>query len=81
MADAEAILEAAREAQVNLMVRNDVSKLPLWFGVPSKDTITGRQWVQRVERAIVATGWNDDQTMSFVASSLHGEAHDWFQVL
>ena len=81
MADAEAILEAAREAQVNLMVRNDVSKLPLWFGVPSKDTITGRQWVQRVERAIVATGWNDDQTMSFVASSLRGEAHDWFQVL
>ena len=52
MANAEAILKAAREAQGNLMVRNDVSKLPLWFGVPSKDTITGRQWVQHVERSI-----------------------------
>ena len=81
MADAEAILEAAREAQVNLMVRNDVSKLPLWFRVPSKDTIKGRQWVECVERAIAATGWKDDQTMSFVASSLRGPASDWFQVL
>ena len=50
MANAAAILEAARDAQMQLMVRNDVSKLPLWFGVPSKDTITGRQWVERVER-------------------------------
>ena len=64
MADA-ALLEAAREAQLQLSIRNDVSKLPLWFGSPSKDTITGRQWVERVERAIAATGWNDDQTMSF----------------
>ena len=80
MADA-ALLEAAREAQLQLSIRNDVSKLPLWFGSPSKDTITGRQWIERVERAILATGWNDDQTMSFVASSLRGPASDWFQVL
>ena len=79
--EAEALLEAAREAQLQLSVRNDVSKLPLWFGSASKDTITGRQWVERVERAIVATGWNDAQTLSFVASSLRGPASDWFSVL
>ena len=67
-----ALLNAARDAQLQLMVKNDVSKLTLWFGVPAKDTITGRQWIERVERAIVTTGWNDDQTMSFVASSLRG---------
>ena len=58
-AEAQALLNAAREAQVDLMVRNDVSKLPLWFGVPAKDTITGRQWVAQVECSIVATRWND----------------------
>ena len=39
-AEQQALLDAAREAQVQLMVRNDVSKLPLWFGVPAKDNIT-----------------------------------------
>ena len=32
MYDAEAALEAARDAQAQLMVCNDVSKFPLWFG-------------------------------------------------
>ena len=31
----EEVLEAGRESQVQLMVKNDVSKLPLWFGVPA----------------------------------------------
>ena len=31
-AEAQALINAPREAQVDLMVRNDVSKLPLWFG-------------------------------------------------
>ena len=79
--EAEALLEAAKEAQLQLSIRNDVSKLPLWFGAPSKDTMTGRQWIERVERAILATGWNDDQTMSIVASSLRGPANDWFTFL
>ena len=70
MADA-ALLEAAREAQLQLSIRNDVSKLPLWFGSPSKDLITGRQWIERVERAIATTGWNDDQTMSFLMLVVH----------
>ena len=51
--DPQALLEAAREAQVQLMVRNDVSKLPFWFGVPARDTITGLQWVEHVECAII----------------------------
>ena len=79
--NAAQVLEAAREAQVELLVHNDVSKLPIWFRAPSKDTITGRQWIERVERAIVATGWTDAQTMSFVASSLRGSASDWFERL
>ena len=36
-ADQQAILDAARDAQVQMMVHsNDISKLPLWFGVPAK---------------------------------------------
>ena len=70
MADAAQAAEEAREAQANLMVRNDLSKLPMWFGIPSKDTLKARQWVERVERAIAATGWTDAQAMSFVAGAL-----------
>ena len=51
--DQQAILEAARDAQVQLMVWNDVSKLPLWFGVSAKNTITARQWLEHVERSII----------------------------
>ena len=57
MADADAALaalEAAREAHAQLMVRNDVSKLPLWFGVPSKDTIMARQWVEHVQVTLMS---------------------------
>ena len=52
----EEVLEAAREAQVQLMIENNVSKLPLWFGVPAKDIITGPQWVKRVEEQLLMEG-------------------------
>ena len=39
------------------------------------------QWVQRVERARAATGWNDDQTMSFVVGALRGAALEWYDTL
>ena len=70
--NAAQLLKAARDAQVELLVHNDVSKLPIWFEAPSKDTITGHQWIERVERAIAATGWTDVQTMSFMSSSFRG---------
>ena len=44
-AEAQALLSADRESQVQLIVPNHVSKQPLWFGVPAKDTVTGWQWV------------------------------------
>ena len=81
MADAAQAAEEAREAQANLMVRNDLSKLPMWFGIPSKDTLKARQWVERVERAIAATGWTDAQAMSFVAGALRGPALEWYDIL
>ena len=65
----EEVLEAAREAQVQLMIKNNVSKLPLWFGVPAKDIITGPQWVKRVERAIVDGGKVEQSKMAKVPST------------
>ena len=53
MADAAAAAQAAedaREAQANLMVRNDLSKLPMWFGIPSKDTLKARQMAPKNNR-------------------------------
>ena len=43
LADAAAqALEEAREAQAQLMVQSDLSKLPLWFGVQSRDKMKAR---------------------------------------
>ena len=75
MADAAAAAIAAQQ------VRNELSKLPVWFGNKEKDTFQPMQWVQRVERARAATGWNDDQTMSFVVGALRGAALEWYDTL
>ena len=53
---------------------NSFSPLAAGDGVLAKDTISGHQWIERVERAIAATEWNEAQTMLFVASSLRGPA-------
>lgn len=75
MADAAAAAIAAQQ------VRNELSKLPVWFGNKEKDTFLPMQWVQRVERARAATGWNDEQTMSFVVGALRGAALEWYDTL
>ena len=51
-AAAAAALEDAREAHAQLMVRNDVSKLPLWFGAPFKNTIMAKQRSEGVEHGL-----------------------------
>ena len=75
MADAAAAAIAAQQ------VRNELSKLPLWYGSKDKDTFQPMQWVDRVERARVATGWNDAQTVSFVVGALRGAALEWYDTL
>ena len=49
LADAAAqALEEARETQAQLMVQSDLSMLPLWFGVQSRDKMKARKWMEHV---------------------------------
>ena len=62
------------------LLRDAVTKIPIWTG-DKNDAFTPEQWLLRVEKAALAAGWNDVQTMSFVYVSMRGEALVWYDCL
>ena len=62
------------------ILRDAVTRIPIWTG-EGNDVFTPDQWLQRIEKARVAAGWDDAQTMSFVYVSLRGDALSWYEVL
>lgn len=54
-----------------------VTRLPLFTGNPAKDGVTAEQFIQRVENAAAAAGWNDAQTLAIAKSYLRDKALDW----
>ena len=60
------------------LVREAVTRLPIFTG-DDKDAFTPEQWIARIERVRVTTGWNDEETMSFVYVGLRGIALQWYE--
>lgn len=69
------------DADVDVPRPGEVTKLPLWYGNPSKDTFLPLQWVERVEKAKIAGTWTDAQTMAFVYLALRQNALIWWDSL
>jgi hypothetical protein len=57
----------------------DLTKLLLWLGEAAKGSFTVEQWVKRVDKATVLSGWDAGNTMSYV--SLWGLALCWYESL
>ena len=66
-------------ARANLL-RESITKLPAFNG-DGTDALTPEQWISRIEKVRVTTGWTDDQTMSFMYTSLRGVALTWYEGL
>jgi hypothetical protein len=59
----------------------DLAKLPLFSGIKGTDTFTCEQWLERIDRARLASNWTDAQTMSFIFNALRSSALAWFDTL
>jgi ribosomal protein L15 len=53
---------------------NDMTKLPIYYGVPGKDQMTAELWAIRVDTAMAGAGWNELGTMARVYTSLRLKA-------
>lgn len=67
-------------ANVEVIRQSELAKLPIFSG-DAKDQFTAEQWIERIGRAIRASGWDDDQTMAFVFNALRGNALLWYDSL
>ena len=48
---------AAQQVLEQAMQRNELAKLPIWFGEPSKDAFRADDWWSRFEAAALAAQW------------------------
>ena len=70
----------ADAAQRANLLRESITKLPAFNG-DGTDALTPEQWIARIEKVRVTTGWTDEQTMSFMYTSLRGVALTWYEGL
>jgi hypothetical protein len=63
------------------MQRNELAKLPIWFGEPSKDAFRAEDWWARFEGAAAAAGWNWEQTSHYFMQALRGPALKWWTLV
>lgn len=63
------LFEAARQLEM--------SKIPLFFGDPTKDHFTPETWLFRLEQARVVGQWNDDNTAIYMNMSFRENAIKW----
>jgi hypothetical protein len=66
---AQGLFEAARQLEL--------SKIPLFFGEPSKDHFTPETWLYRLEQARVIGNWNDANTAIYMNMSFRENAIKW----
>ena len=64
-------------AEQNNLICDAVTRIPVWNG-DGKDAFTAEQWLEHIEKARQAAGWDDATTMSFIYCSLRGEALLWY---
>ena len=57
----------------------DQSKLPIFFGESGRDACTPLEFINRVDAAMIANEWSDEQTYAYVSGCLFGEAAQWIR--
>ena len=67
-------------AQRAALLRESVTRLPIFNG-DGTDALTPEQWIERIDKARVTTGWDDAQTLSFLYTSLRGVSLHWYEGL
>jgi hypothetical protein len=64
-------------ANTNVMLKQQLVKIPDFWGEKSKDTITATQFMARIDECQVPSDWNDRTTYANFSLCLRGEADKW----
>jgi hypothetical protein len=64
-------------ANTNVTQKQELVKIPDFWGEKSKDTVTATQFMARIDECQVANDWNDTTTYANFSLCLRGEADEW----
>jgi hypothetical protein len=65
-------------ANTNVMLKQEIVKIPEFFGEKGKDTVTAQEFINRIDECQVSNDWNDTMTLANFRLCLRGEAEEWF---
>jgi predicted polyphosphate/ATP-dependent NAD kinase len=51
-------------ANTNVMLKQEIIKIPEFFGEKSKDTVTAQEFISRIDECQVSNDWNDTITFA-----------------
>ena len=69
------VVQPGPQGQINLKVEQ--SKLPVFYGIRTKDTITAAHMIERVEALQITNTWSDEDTFHHFSLALQGSAQEW----
>jgi hypothetical protein len=61
----------------NIMLKQEVIKLPEFFGQAGKDTMSALDFISRINECQISNDWNDVTTYANFCRCLGGEAEKW----
>jgi len=64
-------------ANTNMTLKQEVVKLPEFYGQPEKDTISALDFISRIAECQISNEWNDVRTFSNFRLDLRGQADKW----
>jgi len=64
-------------ANTNVAVKQEIIKIPKYFGKKAKDTVTAQEFISRIDECQVSNDWNDTMTFANFWHCLCGEAEEW----
>jgi hypothetical protein len=64
-------------ANTNVTLKQELVKIPDFWGEKAKDTVTPTQFMARIDECQVANEWNDTTTYANFSLCLRGEADEW----
>ena len=64
-------------ANTNVTLRQEIVKIPEYYGEKTKDTVSAQEFINRIDECQVSNDWNDTTTYANFWLCLRGEAEEW----
>lgn len=72
------VVQPGPAGQLNLKIEQ--SKLPVFYGVKTKDTVTAAHMIERVNALQATNTWSDEDTYHHFSLALQGTAQEWLRM-